>query len=110
MRTNEPNIAKPTVNAATFVVQTGGGRMSWRSTSGSVTRHSHAAQSTASTAEAANRPSTPAEVQPHVLPSLTPSSSAPSAPDIKTPPSQSIRASTRTGDSGTYFHVAQAAI
>ena len=62
------------------------------------------------TAAAANSPRTPVEPQPHALPCETPSSSDASASDSSAAPSQSIFASTRTGDSGTKRQVAHAAI
>ena len=95
--------------AATLVVHTGRSRMSARSTSGSTTRSSQRAHSTAKTAAAAKSASTRPEVQPQELPSLIGSSSASRVRESSTPPTQSMRARTRTGDSGTHSQVASAA-
>ena len=79
------------------------------STSGSGTRRSNATKAGSSSAAAANSPRTRGDVQPQPLPCETPSSAVVSSSDSSAPPTQSIFARTRTGDSGTNRHVDQVA-
>ena len=72
------------------------------STSGSGWRVSKRTQTTSTIAASAKRPSTRAEPQPQLLPSLTPSRSEARPTESSPAPDQSIfLLSLRTGDSGT---------
>ena len=64
-------------------------------------RDSTQTQTGISTAAMANRPSVFGDVQPHVAPWLTGTSSATSHAPSSTAPSESIRPRVLTGDSGT---------
>ena len=83
---NVENIAKPMISVVTFVAAISRRANVARSTSGSGTRCSITTQSVNMTADAASRPSTPADVQPQLLPSLIAISSVPSATDSVAPP------------------------
>ena len=80
------NIEKPITSVVRFVAAISRRANVSRSTSGSGTRCSIRTHAANSTAEAASRPSTPAEVQPQLLPSLIATSSVPSASDSAAPP------------------------
>ncbi len=100
----------PSSSDTRLVVHTAGMRIIRMSISGCDELDSAMTHATARTTEAISRAITETEPQPHVGPSLTPSSNATSHADSKTAPGQLSFPAVRTGDSGTMTFVATVAI